>query len=883
MKNSKFLCSFCGRLLIIAFVCVLILPIFCGFSSAEENITSELKANKVESGASIGKVNLNTPLSSLMLLNPADPDNPYVLIADGNALKVVYKNNTVYEDKNLFRSFISMTVSQGNVYALDTAGYRLCVFSVDSSGCVQNFTEIDLDFMAYDIFSSEGKICLLTVQGIDCLSSDKTFTQILEYNFDLPQKLAFYGGNYYIFADNVIYVYNEETAILTKTDKSFLNLAAVDVDENYLYIADNSYYQNKGLIVLRRSDFEFICSYELSSFTSSPVSGQLFKIEDISIYNKDIIVTDSLAKNVQSFYMNNRNLLESGSFALFSFGGNEGMLNNPQSSVGFENTVYIADTFNNRIQLWSSSTGSLNVSVKTTVAGQNIVSPKNICVNGSVVFSFNDNLIAEITKEGEERVYSHIQNNVNDTFGNILDIKITYDGNIYAIDSKNRILIKRFDSEGFTVLCQVSSPKALSVGYYGATIYVLTQDGVNIYDNSGVLLSAYDSNNQIKELSFKFSKFFDSSVNITDIAVDFYGNIFLLNSSHQNSENKIINALYKLERLNYEYTLVNIYETSLSVNSVNFDENYDMYLTSSMESSVYKVLRNDINAMNYSSSTEIEPPDTECVIPSTVDVDHAIVYHHPGSAEGPVIYEGTAVLILSQNIENYPEYNYIYYNGNYGYIRKTTIISGSQVNILKNSQEKELSFSQAVVLFGNDGNTVKMLKYPSASENAPFICYLPKQTVVKVISDVADYSDSGVYFYKVEYDNTIGYVARYNVTPYSSASEDVNWTSNAKIKTSSNEETVFMYYNKDDTTSAIYPALKDGERVRIVDKFSRKNEWTLIEVNNNGVLVQGYIKTIYIVTDNQNTTELILGISIPAVGLAAGSIVLISKRKKAVS
>lgn len=880
MEKNNFIKTFFINAGIILFIASLVLSSFSGLVFAETDTVKTLKTQKIESGVSIGKVNLNLPLASAMTVNVNDPDNPYVMIADGNALKVVYKNNTVFEDKNIFRSFLSMAVCGSDIYVLDTAGYRLLTFSLDSSGAVQNLNEISLDFMAYDIFSAEGRICLLTSKGVCEYEDAEQFTEILNYNFDLPQKLAFIGSDYYIFADNVIYTYNTENAVLTKTAKNLLNLGAVEVDENYLYIADNSYYQNKGLIVFRRSNLELICSYGLSSYSVSPLSGQLFKIEDISIYNGNLIITDSFAKNVQSFYMNNRNLLTVGSFSLFSFGGNEGMLNNPQSAAAYDGTVYIADTFNNRLQTWSVSSGNVKISVKNTVAGEDITAPENICANGETVFSIDENKIALIDSEGNEFVYSHVLNNTSDVFGDIIDLKITFEGDVYAADSKNRILVKRAGSEGFTVLCQVNSPKAIAVGYYAATIYVLTSDGVNIYDNSGSLLSAYDSENRVKELSFKFSKLMENSVNITDIDVDFYGNIYLLNGSHKNSENKIITAVYKAERINYEYVLVDSFETSLSVTSVNFDENYDLYLTSSMESSVYKVLRDDIGAMNYDSSTQIDPPELKCVIPAVVDVNYAIVYPRPGSAEGPVIHEGTSVLILSDNIENYPEYNFIYYNGKTGYVRKSAVVSGSPVNNLKEIPEKTLDFDKAVVLFGNDGNTVKMLKYPSAEESAPFVCYLPKQTVVKIVSDVADYNDNGVYFYKIEYDGTIGYVARYNVTPYSSSTENVEWKPDAKVNTGSDDSVVYIYYNKDDTTSAIYPALKNGDRVRLVEKFSRKNEWTLVEINNNGVLVQGYIKTSYLITDSQNTTELVLGISIPTVGLAAGSIVLIAKKRK---
>lgn len=262
---------------------------------------------------------------------------------------------------------------------------------------------------------SNGEIFVIAAdqRKISIISKD---LKINEFKDKLPEQSFIYPHNLAVFKDNI-----------------------VAITEDYDYPADINY-----KVIALKGNGEFIKELK-------PIKGRNFMTpKDIDVSKNNIFILDLY--NIQQFDNKLRNT--------FSFGGmgnqpgrfgvvdNYGILQGPTSIViGSDNKLYVSDTYNNRIQIFS-----LNGKYLGEFKAKH---PEHLCLDEQKnIYTISNDLIKKYTAEGKSEVKLNIS--VDDYF--IEDINwelprfggIAFDktrGLIYISDT-NTHQIKIFDKTG---------------------------------------------------------------------------------------------------------------------------------------------------------------------------------------------------------------------------------------------------------------------------------------------------------------------------------------------------------------------------------------------------------------------------------------------------
>ena len=603
--------------------------------------------------------------------------------------------------------------------------------------------------------------------------------------------------------------YNELDLLVTLTSE---RLKVYDAT-NELYFGQDIGYRNLGV--------------------DSYITGQLCNPQFLDINSDKIYISDNYTtcKNIQAFVIDNSGikvhstLVASISHDLGRFYNAEDILYKDAS------TMYVADTKNNRVQIFNGTSVTVLDDLHTTYTNTN---PKNLLLD-----EYNNLYFTIHTDTDKTSILKYDGVNtttVREFNGVIADTTITPDNTIYALDSTLNKVVKINKTSAEAICDTIGDIKDTA-----KIEYITYIDALLIYNNN--TFTVLDNEGNIKATR--------PATSINDYTVDYKGNVYIMTDS----------ALYSL-KIKFDYT----FDTTPTPCA--FAGNFSGYsvITLNPTTTTLYLFNHNRQCIESFASDTIESISVECpvdafnneALTSVTQVKPAkitlasLIYEYPYNL-GNVYnknYEVENVIVIGE----YQEYYYTLFNNNNslqaGYIKK------DRVTI------QNISYENKEVI--TTSHKVDVYKYPTLLKNNGSIYVIDSMPIHEKITTIATFpiSIDGMKFYMYNFDGNVGFLYAADVI-IGTSHIDYLPVSNATIHIIDKTDAVNVY-KEEDSSSQIVASLLEGTRITIdLDEFDSTKEYTKITyVDDNQVTHTGYIKTANIKLDGIDSNTIMLFIII---------------------
>ena len=623
---------------------------------------------------------------------------------------------------------------------------------------------------------------------------------------------------------------NDENAFNTLNNKQ---VAYINYNELDLLVTLTS----AQLIVYDVTNEQYLDEYITcrSLGIDSYITGQLCNPQFMDISSDKIYISDNYttSKNIQTFIIDNTGIkIESTLVASISH--DLGRFYNAQDILYKDtSTMYVADTKNNRIQIFNGSSVTILDDLHDTYTNTN---PKNLLLD-----EYNNLYFTIYTDTNKTSILKYDGTNVTtvrEFNGIIADTTITPNNIIYALDSTLNKVVK----------INTASAESISdnIGDIEDTAkieYITYIDALLIYNND--TFSVLDNQGNIKASR--------PATNINDYTVDYKGNVYIMTDT----------ALYSL-KIKADYT----FDTTPTpcAYAGNFS-GYSVITLNPTTTTLYLFNHNRQCIESFASDT-IENISIDCpvdafsstALTSATQVKPAkithtsLIYEYPYNL-GNVYnknYEVENVIVIGE----YENYYYILFNNanslTSGYVKKDRIT-------LQN-----ITYENKEVI--TTSHKVDVYKYPTLLKNNGSIYVVDSMSIHEKITTIATFpiSIDGMKFYMYNFDGNIGFLYAADVI-IGTSHIDYLPVSNATIHIIDKTDSVNVY-KENDSSSQVLETLDNGTRITIdLDTFDNTSEYTKITyVDDNQVTHTGYIKTENIKLDGIDSSTIMLFVIIGA-------------------
>ena len=530
--------------------------------------------------------------------------------------------------------------------------------------------------------------------------------------------------------------------------------------------------------------------------------------------------------------------------------------NDTANLVGFsvqnETNFYFTSTTNHNMVVWNESEvltiGELGGSP------ENFGSPTHISVLPNGYIFIYDSLFKRLKllndNYGFVANFNILYNNQTPvgTIDNIGSMATDLKNNLYAInydDSNNYILKYSAIEDRLSIILTAST---LGLTFTENSKITVSPNGEYIFlsnvNNATNLYYLHNLSNltQIDTASYGIT-------NINEVAIDCANNLFILDKNGTDSK------LHKLNRNTYSYygylrlpfnglnkynnlkinvetgtifavnTLTNTLETISTVDEeLIFTENISSF----------------IHPLNFA---ELEALEENIVLANIKEASTPLFQTPYNITPMLILNQNENVIILSNNVNDNPDYAYVLYVNHLSGENKTGYI----LKTLLEEQEFLVSEYTKVRILNNNTN---FYKYPTTlvtNESSIIVGTTNKNDVFNILNEVNDLTDAnGNSFYAVETsDNKIVYIRKIDVVPEEITVIVPTLFTNAEITITDTSEFITVYQNLQ-TLAPLPDTLTAGKRIYIT-LYDRNNEYTEVTfLNESSEEITGYVLTKYI-------------------------------------
>ena len=511
-------------------------------------------------------------------------------------------------------------------------------------------------------------------------------------------------------------------------------------------------------------------------------------------------------------------------------------LNSPKDIYYSNNTIYVADSENNRI---------LSLSDDEEIIGDiSISSPISVVAHSEMIYSTDGSSIYRISPSGRD---TYSKEGVD-----ILSIAVNGGGSLYALSNDT---IWSLNDEVLTTYAMVEGAKNIAFSPIGYTLYVSTHDTVHRYLNGNTILDSITLDDV------------EIYGEIIDMDIDYLGNIYLLRQTTSNTITKLANT-------QNGYELGGIYTINPTIPNATYDamciQGSDILCISTNSHSMIRVTDDDIDIATDEDILAVTTPDidledkTPLSSPLTIKTLNAntYVYTNPNNSESiRLVDSDTKVIVLSEDTV-YDGYTYILY-GDKCVFAKT--------DMLTSINDTTPSMIDAVTSWGH----TKLYKYPIENDNY-LITTLPRNTQVKCTGSAYGY-DNGKWISISYEDNTYYIKSSGTLLPLSNNQEVARY--DAKISAQSLGGSVDIYLLPT-SNSQVIASVIDGTQVLTYELIKTSEQYTKISVEIDGVTVVGYVLTSNLSTASITTPQLIAVLIILVLSLATTITYIVVKKRR---
>lgn len=609
--------------------------------------------------------------------------------------------------------------------------------------------------------------------------------------------------------------------------------------------------------------------------TGAVRGGEIITVGSLSYSGGKLYTADisAHARCVQKFSVDGAGALSYDNFYLGSAGGDNGRLYGAADVATKENKIYVADTQNNRLQIWEENefVGMIPLDEYSPVAVTVTLTLDGDTQNTKIFVAANERIL-ELSEDG--RILRDYGTPDGQDFQKLTAIASSIDGTVYASDETAGIIYYKTPSDsGFKVFANnLPSLSALAVSTLNSNVFAAHKTQSAPY---AAAVSVFGSDKiKVDALCFTLETIYTS---ITAIALDFKDTVFLYAETQTKSQlMKLSFSGGTYTRTNYDNTA----ETLKNIQGAAISEKTGMFFIADLNNNVIKyvegsqlgiIIPGDIPD-NLVPPVYIKNINLDIAEGDLLPVDYIVGVAAAANYTGWIIYPIDA----SQSThENYPDgyalteitnigqgekllvldtsddlYAYVLYKGKAGFILK------SGIDITPRDEDDRPAYPDefALTLYSD----VEIFKYPCLLKDADgkysySLKKLPKDTLIKLICRVPDYSENNTYFYEIEYctddsdpDNLVwqtAFVRRYQITP--NVKRTIPDTVYGRISAPKDTGLVSVY--EIDNTNSLSPdfRLRDNTEVVVIDDPGKG--WIQVQWTAGGETMSGWIESKYLI------------------------------------
>ena len=570
-----------------------------------------------------------------------------------------------------------------------------------------------------------------------------------------------------------------------------------------------------------------------------------------------------------------------------SSGGEPGRLQRAEGAAAWDDKLFIADTWNGRIQVWGADGGL------TEFGGGGLIRPTAAAVDALGRVYAVDNHRRVLKFDADYKYVSASEDIIpkGGAAAYITGIAAAADGRIYISDNANNMIWAADEGLAFCEYFDLGGEKPVAVcaSLNRNALYVLNGGGgiARLDKDAGETVTRADINKGAAALDID---------GITAFAADCRNNILALQTDGGAQTLKILRleengAGYSAAGtftmpLNYQYDMYGITHMAFSPLTGN------IYLTDALKSCVYTISPDDTGAewlsadykgpVNYADNTALDAGKYK-VAPLTLQ---AALYDLPAASKASeILPRGTETVVLRRTLDGNDYYSFIYlpYLNKAGYVLKALLPAETDPGFVGGYLGDDPPpftdgrvFAAAPVykfpgrlspkIHGGDGKELSLVK--------------DSRVTLVPYSKAADCGPEKWYCIALD-GGKIGFVNVLNITTSVYRPTTDILKTNADIVKSAADGGAFMY-KKDGTDyySMNVPPLKDGDRVQVVGKFRANNKYTEVIYQDDLGLAQGYVLTKYIKYDTATNLQwIMLGLLLGLAAVIGAGVYLIRRRK----
>lgn len=788
--------------------------------------------------------------------NQYDIGNLKSFAINQNSIYLVNDSFSVYNKTSKVDTLLNYTnvteIKQTTNYVVFKSNDGLKILKNNNEISIDNLTNIECDkFNVYEkndtlylSYTKSNSINILKIENgviVDrhntTVNSKSTFSAIClndSYTYAILQT----NSNYSFVK------FNNLTTSQTALTFSELNCTGLELFETenktYFVVTANL---NQRLIVLTENNLELETIAEKQIFGikgTSVALGEISSIADVKTYNNLIYVADTTNKIIQSFKVEQNNLIPE-KIEIASASCEKGYFNNANSfTLVNDSTFLIADTENNRLQ--KIVDGQIDIIDK--IDAEVLENPKFFTTNNNIDFyCYFDNKLTIFNNSEVKKIV--VGNNIS-------DLKIDENNNAYYIDyeSKTLNIIKNGTNLPEILISNLPNDD-------DSKLEILNNNTAIISCNNTLYLYDLSTKQKLQECTI--------NQNIIAISTDYYNNIYTLT----------LDGIIKINNSNNLLTIGNIfsYDTSnlnqLVINKIDGS----IFAYNTKNNCIIKISNSNIvenlNDFEHEINMKNFEPKSDIITSATIKHDCYISNYPHNVTPNTKLEQNTNVFVIGEVENSY----YIMYNQNnilnYGYISKSylTLLSPT------------INPSTKVVSINKNTKIYKLPTILSDINNTNFN-YSTEQLNKQL--DAVNLSLTSIdnsQYYAVKIDNKILYVNASDVTLYGTPEIKSLPDLNAQIITVDNEKINLIVTPTLD--GEVVCELASGQKI-YVENFDASNDFTYITIiTKDKQELSGYVETKYIklIENNPNMTSayILLGVSILIVAV---SIIVYVKYKK---
>lgn len=660
---------------------------------------------------------------------------------------------------------------------------------------------------------------------------------------EAPQIIS---SNSIVFADNQLLLYKIEARQLYSLDLSTLQVKTVisEASPKVRYITANNLY------VMLVEDNK-VTRYHLNGIyiddiltTGEATDSAVSDIGGVSLYNNLMYVSNPSYSAVKVFTITSTGKEFKSMYG--SRGTGKKRLNSPADVCYRNNTLFIADTMNDRVMVYPINSDNQFTS-EPAVIGSSGSDEGRFIRPDKVMADYTNGLYVS---DSTGRLQYFMRNEYVSTynFNEITSLAVSGKDTVYAADSAdNKIYHKAKKDAQFKEFVSLNkTPLCIAISKSGNILYVMDADGINAYSVKGAILP----------FALDFTEY--GITNAKAVSIDYSGNIYILTENEEY-------CLYHFTRnisdykLSHKLLLRNQDEPIKSLMGMSLAADGRIMTANSYYHNILIIASEDTFAITENSPSYTHP--SEIINPTVIALirDNTTIYYNPNNYEDiNSMMAGECAPVLNEITYDGVHYYYIEYEGKKGYIRQSdsTLLSAGKapVNYVKSLHP-----------------TMDIYLYPSVYSPVIF-SDIDKNKPVEVISNVAEIDGQSMWnWYEVKYMNTLGYVLKTEIVPYEMPviTPDLYY---AKIKSFHLGEKISLYSLPDSHSAVIY-SLSDGTKVELQAEIDKDSEFTLIKYGT----MTGYVRTQHL-TDSGMTTGQILSLILAGITFTATAAVIIISR-----